>query len=236
MARAYDHAEHKFLKGFSLLTLGWSDGYSFIPVGFNMLSSAKESNRYQDMSEQIDHRTNGYKARLESMLPKPAAAILLIKRALEAGIRAEYVLMDTWFTTEPLIKEILQTGLNVIGIVKQLNQRYFYRGKAYTLPQLQKFIASGQAENTFGSLLVRTKGGITVKIVFVRNRNKRSECLYLLSTDCTSSEDEIIRLYRNRWSIECFCKASKSLMKLGSEFQYRSFDVIVSHTTIVFTR
>ena len=40
LARVYDHVEHKFQKGFTLLTLGWSDGYSFIPTGFNLLSSA----------------------------------------------------------------------------------------------------------------------------------------------------------------------------------------------------
>jgi len=50
-------------KGFTLLTLSWSDGYSFVPVGFNMLSSANKENRYQEISEQIDHRTNGYKSR-----------------------------------------------------------------------------------------------------------------------------------------------------------------------------
>ena len=33
-----------------------------------------------------------------------------------------------------------------------------------------------------------------------------------------------------------FFKASKSLMKLGAEFQSRSYDVMVSHATIVFTR
>ena len=42
LARVYDHVEHKFQKGFTLLTLGWSDGYSFIPTGFNMLSTAKK--------------------------------------------------------------------------------------------------------------------------------------------------------------------------------------------------
>ena len=61
LARVYDHVEHRFQKGFTLLTLGWSDGYSFIPVGFNLLSSAKKSNRYNEISENIDHRTNGYK-------------------------------------------------------------------------------------------------------------------------------------------------------------------------------
>ena len=70
----------------------------------------------------------------------------------------------------------------------------------------------------------------------MRNRNKRSECLYLLSTDCSLSNTEIVRIYGNRWSIECFFKASKSFLKLGTEFQSRSYDAIVSHTTIVFTR
>lgn len=236
LARVYDHVEHRFQKGFSLLTLGWSDGYSFVPVGFNLLSSASESNRYQEISDGIDHRSNGYKTRKESLLTKPEAAILLIRRALNAGIDADYVLIDTWFTTEPMLGSVLAEGLDVIGMVKQLKQRYIYRGQSYTLPELRKFVRFEGARNTFGSLCVTTKKGIPVKVVFVRNRSKKSECLYLLSTDCSLSDAEIVRIYGNRWAIECFFKASKSFLKLGTEFQSRSYDAMVSHTTIVFTR
>lgn len=144
--------------------------------------------------------------------------------------------MDTWFTTELMLKEIVKSGLDAIGMVKQLKQRYFYHGKAYTLPQLQKFMQHENAVNIYGSVQVTTKAGILVKIVFVRNRNRKSECLYLLSTDCSLTETEIVRIYGNRWSVECFFKARKSFMKLGTEFQSRNFDAIVSHTTIVFTR
>ena len=236
LARVYDHVEHKFRKGFTLLTLGWSDGYSFVPVGFNLLSSASKNNRYEEMSDNIDCRSNGYKARKESILSKTEASLLLIKRALEAGICADYVLMDTWFTTEPMIKAILGEGLEVIGMVKQLKQRYTYKGRHYTLSELQKFVRFNNVGNIFGSLCVTTKNGIPVKIVFVRNRNKKSECLYLLSTDCSLSDTEIVRIYGNRWSIECFFKASKSCLKLGTEFQSRNYDAMVSHTSIVFTR
>lgn len=228
--------EHRFQKGFSLLTLGWTDGYSFVPVAFNMMSSAKQSNRYQEMSANIDRRTNGYKFRKESMLPKTEAAIMMIKDALNIGIAADYVLMDTWFTTEPMIQSIMNLGLDVIGMVKQLKQRYHFNGKMYTLPELQKFVDYNGTANIFGSLRVTTKNGIPVKIVFVRNRNKKSECLSILSTDITLSDSEIVRIYGNRWSIECFFKASKSFLKLGSEFQCRSYSVMVSHTTIVFVR
>ena len=51
LARVYDHVTHKYQKGFTMLTLGWSDGYSFVPVGFNMLSSSKQANRYQEISD-----------------------------------------------------------------------------------------------------------------------------------------------------------------------------------------
>lgn len=139
-------------------------------------------------------------------MAKTDAAILMIKRALHAGIRADYLLMDTWFTTEPMIKSILSKGLDVIGMVKQLNQRYNYKGKAYTLPELQRFVRFDGAGNIFGSLCVTTKNGIPVKIVFVRNRNKKSECLYLLSTDCSLSDAEVVRIYGNRWSINVFSK------------------------------
>ena len=128
-------------------------------------------------------------------------------------------------------------GLDVIGMVKQLKQRYMFHGKDYTLEQLQKIAPCKSAKECFGSLVVYTKKHhIPVKIVFVRNRNKRSECLYILSTDIELSDAEIIRIYGNRWSIEVFFKASKSLFKLGKEVQSRSYNANICHTTIVFTR
>jgi hypothetical protein len=39
-----------------------------------------------------------------------------------------------------------------------------------------------------------------------------------------------------RWSIEPFHKVIKSLLKLGKEFEGRSYDMMISHTTIVFSR
>lgn len=46
LARVYDHVTRRFVRGFSMFTLGWSDGYSFVPINFVMLSSAKTENRY----------------------------------------------------------------------------------------------------------------------------------------------------------------------------------------------
>ena len=54
----------------------------------------------------------------------------------------------------------------------------FYHGKAYTLPELQKFVKNENATSIFGFLVVTVtaKNGIPVTLVFVLNRNKKSEC------------------------------------------------------------
>ena len=48
----------------------------------------------------------------------------LIRNALKAGIKASYVLMDTWFTNEPFIANILAEGLDVIGMLKDNNSNF----------------------------------------------------------------------------------------------------------------
>lgn len=94
-----------------------------------MMASAKESNRIVPANASIDKRSNGGKARKNAILQKPEAALQLIRNALNAGIKASYVLMDTWFTNEPFIANILAEGLDVIGMLKDNKQYYIYKGK-----------------------------------------------------------------------------------------------------------
>lgn len=57
----------------------------------------------------------------------------MIQRALSAGVEASYVLMDTWFIQQPLIKSIADQGDDVIGMVKATNQCYLLGDKHYDL-------------------------------------------------------------------------------------------------------
>lgn len=233
----YDHVIHKTVRGFNLLMLGWTDGYSFLPVAFNMLASAKEEKRINPANGSIDRRTNGMKARNDAVMKKPEAAAALIHSALEAGIQASCVLMDTWFTNEPFIHKVLGEGLDVIGMVKDNKQQYEYKGKLLSLRGLIQHTQIDPASSILGSITVSTKKyHIPVKLVFVRNRNKKGEYIVLLSTDCSLSASEIVRRYGNRWPIECCFKACKSLLKLGKEFHGVSYDLTVSSTALVLTR
>ncbi len=205
LSRVYDHVARKTVKGFNMLTLGWTDNYSFVPVAFNMMASADAGKRLVPASTNIDKRSSGYQNRQDAVLHKPQAAIKMIHDALLAGIRASYVLMDTWFTNEPFIREVVKEGIDVIGMLKDNKQRYFYKGKLYNLKQLSMLVNYNTPGNIFGSVCVKTgKYAIPVKLVFVRNRNKKSEYIIILTTDCSLPASEAVRIYGNRWSIEVF--------------------------------
>ncbi len=219
-----------------MLTLGWSDGFSFAPIDFVMLSSAKLANRFCEMKERLSKRTQGYKRRMEAFSRKPDAVAALLDRALQLGFAADFVLMDSWFTQAPLLRSLMAKGLHVIGMIKDMKQRYQVGNKRMSLKELHAGLPRSSKKELLGSILVRTDCGLPIKLVFVQNRNSRREWLAILSTDVALTDAEIVRIYGLRWSIETFFKFTKSYLKLGSEFQGRSFDMLISHTTIVFTR
>lgn len=236
LARFKDHATGTYYKGYRMMTMGWSDGHTFLPFDFSLLSSIKSG--LVEMSQEIDKRTSGYKRRLEALLPGPQVITAMLDRAIAAGLSASYVLMDSWFTHAPLIQQILDRGLHVIGMVKNDNKRYLVDGKRLSLKALYE--AAPKVDGNRNAVLrcIRTYlvPGIPVMVVFIRHRSKKNEWLAILSTDLTLTPQEIISTYKMRWDIEVFFKCTKSLLRLQKEFQGRSYDLLVSHTTIVFSR
>lgn len=236
LARVHDHTTGRFVRGYNMRTPGWSDGFSFAPIDFVMLSSPKLANRFCEIMEGFFKSSHGYKRRMEALTRKPDAVIALLEHALAPGFSADFVLMDSWFTQAPLLRELMSKGLHVIGMVKDMKQRYIMGDNRMTLQELYTKLPRNKKAKILGSLMVKTACGLPIKLVFVQNRNKRREWLVILSTDLELNDHEIVRIYGMRWSIETFFKFTKSFLKLGTEFQGRSFDMLISHTTIVFTR
>ena len=154
-----------------------------------------------NISSEIDKRSSGYKRRIEALIDKPTATLNLVKQTLSQGIAADYLLMDSWFTEAPLIKEVMNEGLDVIGMVKKTSKRFYqYKGKKFPLQTLithcnvnQKIFS--HQEGSLGSIQVKLNNGIPVKIVFIRHRKYKTEWLAILSTNTSLSDEEIIRIY-----------------------------------------
>lgn len=241
-ARIFNHVTGRMVKGFTHLLLSWNDGRSTIPVSFSVLSSANAKNRCTEADEKVDMRTCGGKRRKEAVLKKPQMVIELLKRAIKAGIYADYVLMDSWFTTEPMLRDLRELGLHCVGMVKQLRQRYFLNGQSHTLNTLRDMVIRQRRSecihnpDIIGSVCVTTKDGIEVRIVFVINRNKRSKTLSILSTDTRLSDDEIVRMYERRFSIEANFYNMKHHLQLTRETQCRCFDATVAYNALSIIR
>ena len=237
LAWIYDHNSGRNLKGFKLLTLGWSDGNSFLPLDFVLCSSTKEDKRLQGITKELDKRSCGYKRRVEAITKSTDHLEAMVKRAISFGIRADYVLMDSWFCF-PTILATLGKHLPVICMAKDMPTiLYQYKGKQVRLSKLYSLLRKrpGKAK-ILTSAVVETKEGQQVKIVFVRNRNKKRQWLGIVSTDITLPDEEIVRIYGKRWDIEVFFKMMKHYLNLERETQLRDYDGMVAHITIAMSR
>ncbi|GIO75358.1 hypothetical protein J27TS7_48720 [Paenibacillus dendritiformis] len=217
LARFKEHATGAYYKGFRMLTMGWSDGHTFLPIDFPLLSSSKSS--INGMSESIDKRTHGYKRRQESLLSAPAVSALMLDRALTAGATASYVLMYSWSTHAPLIGEVVARGLDVIGMVD--NKRFLIQGQKLSIQELYAVappVVSKKRSN-LRSIQTELPSGIPVRFVFVRHRSRKNEWLAILATDLTLTVEDFIRIYAIRWDIEVFFKCTKSLLRLRWNFK-----------------
>lgn len=241
LARVHDHNTGRYVRGFRMLTLGWSDGNSFVPMMLSMLSSAKEQNRLAPMRDGIDKRTNGYKRRQESMKKSTDVLVDMVALAMTAGTTARHLLFDSWFALPATIRRIKALGMHTICMLKDGNVKYELQGWPLTLKELYKSVRKRCGRAKVLAEVVVTIGNdeqgipVAAKIVFVRDRRSK-KWLALLSTDTALTAEEIIKLYGLRWDIETFFKMAKSFLNLAKEFQSRSFDALVAQATLVCCR
>ncbi len=240
LSRVYDHMTHKYVKGFKMLTLGWSDGATFLPVAFSLSSSRHNEKILCPANSHIDKRSAGYKKRAEATANITETLLNLLDSA--KGLPAKYLLFDSWFAFPKTIATVVKRKLEVICMLKSTPRiHYFYQGEWMDLEHIYKRITpagKGDIINSVKASIRESKKNpelISVKIVFVKDRRSKN-WLAVLSTDMSITDEEIIRIYGKRWDIEVFFKVVKSYLALAKEFQGRSYDMMVAHTTIVFMR
>lgn len=240
LAKAYDHVKHCYKFGFRMLTLGWSDGSTFLPVNSILLSTENKKNRINEAKE-VDKRTVGYKRRMLAVEKGTIAMLELLRSAKKAYIPAKYVLFDSWFSSPSSLHFVKEIGYDVIAMVKK-TPKMFFRYNGENMPMTSIYNKNkkqrGRSRYLLSVIVEVVKDGkiIPAKVVYVRNKNKRNEYLCLISTDVNLSEDEIIRTYGKRWDIEVFFKVCKSYLHLGKECRSISYDAMTAHTAIDFTR
>ena len=237
-SRVFDHTSMKYRKGYRLMTLGWTDGNTFLPINSCLLASSKEHNLIGPV-EQFDGRSLAAKRRKFAQMKGTEVMIELLRNAHSAGHSADYVLFDTWFSSPAQLIAVKNLGLDSIAMIKKSSRIYYeYEGEQLSIKKIFCICKKrrGRSKYLLSVNVMVGKEKIPAKIVCVRNKKNKKNWIAFICTNPELSEEEIIRIYGKRWQIEVFFKTCKSYLNLISECHSLTYDALTAHVAIVFTR
>ncbi len=142
LARVFDHDKQCYFKGFRALTLGWSDGNTFLPLHFALMSSRNVKNQL-GLFKSMDHRHRSLSAqrRSQAMRKMNDVALELVDDAIASGIKAKYVLFDSWYASPRMFSELVKRHLDGVGMLKKTKKVYFrYRGREMDVKTLYSIL------------------------------------------------------------------------------------------------
>ncbi|MDR0748465.1 MAG: transposase [Tannerellaceae bacterium] len=248
VSRVFDHVSGSCKLGFKLLLLAFFDGTSTIGCDFTLhrekgkkgdfgLSKEIRKKHYRKHTPQA---SAGHIRRKESDRSKIQMALSMLRRAWKHGLHASYVLMDSWFTSSEIIREIRKTGkgaMHVIGLVKVSNQKYAVKGRMLHTRQiiLVKERKESHYCRKYNSRYIKVKTFVDAHpvVLFFIRYGQQSRWHLLLSSDTSLNFVQVFELYQIRWNIEVLFKEAKQYLGLGN-CQSRDFDAQIADCTLTF--
>lgn len=238
-SRVFDHVSMKYRKGYRLMTLGWTDGNTFLPINSSLLASSKESNLIGPVSD-FDGRSLAARRRKLAQMKRTDVMIELLKKARSAGHKADYVLFDTWFANPAQLLAVKAIGLDTIAMIKKSSRiHYEYEGTQLSINKIFGICKKRRGRSKYllsVNVMIGKDQKIPAKVVCVRNKKNKKDWIAFICTNPNLSAEEIIRIYGKRWQIEVFFKTCKSFLQLATECHSLSYDALTAHVAIVFTR
>lgn len=233
----WSNKAHQCVGGINIVSLNYSDSYSTFQLDFAIATNKSRRKVANEFTHPVHHRSNAYIRRKETRYGKNQLAIQMLKRALDTGIDADYLLVDSWYAKPNFINEATKEGMDVIARIANNDRIWHFRGKQKTIDMLYtslsklKYAKSGQ----YGKIEYRYLDTITehktlgrVKLVFLRTKK---EMIVLISTDLSLSAEKIIDTYKKRWNIEQGYKDLREHFGLGKE-ENRLYEALIAKITL----
>lgn len=243
ISKIFNHVNKTCFFGYKLLVAGyWNDGL-LIPIDFSFHREFKDKKekKYGLSKKELK---NQKKTKRDSKLPvtkrfkelnekKTDVLVQMFKRIKQRKIEVDYILFDSWFTSISLISRLLKVGkVNIIGMYKY-NSKVEVGDNIFTIKQLRKQKLSLKRSRIYNLYYQNYTGiidDVQIKVFLIR-RGKRGKWHTIISTDTSLNFNQMMNIYKKRWSIEVFFKEAKQLLGLG-KCQSTNFDVQVAQTTI----
>jgi SRSO17 transposase len=119
----FDHTSGRHMMGQQVLTLGLSCDEGFVPLDSELFISQTKAIELHEPFE--DGRSIAAKRyRTAQKGTKPEMVNAMVKRTLNAGIMADYLLADAWFGTKAMIRLTQETALVPVLRMKKNNMKY----------------------------------------------------------------------------------------------------------------
>lgn len=246
VSRMFDHVTNRFALGFKLLTMGYWDGTSFVPLDFS-LHREKGNNKDKPFGLKKKEYKKQYRKKREkgsftdtrakeADTSKIERAIKMFWYAISQGLMVDYVLMDSWFTCEAFIKAVKQVKkqtVQLIGMYKVPKTKFGYKGDKLTHSQIRNKLGKAKRCRKLNLYYLEALvcfNGIEIKMFFSR-KGTNGKWRVFITTDTELSFIKMIEIYQIRWTIEVFFKESKQLLGLG-KCQSNDFDSQIADITI----
>lgn len=246
IGRVYDHVSKRHVIGFKMLAMAFWDGVSLIPLDFSFhrekgknllkpfgLKKKEIRNQHKTQRSKISF---GHLRFEELDTTKISSMLRMLKDAIRNGFIPDYVLTDSWFTCEELIKAVIgikKQKVHLIGMYKSATAKFEFNTKHINIAQIRSTLTKPKryrkANFYYHEVSVLYKG-VPLKLFFSRC-GTNGKWKTLLTTDTSLSFSKMIELYQTRWTIEVMFKECKQMLKLG-KCQSSAFGAHIAETTI----
>jgi hypothetical protein len=195
----YDHAHDRMVKGINFLTVLYHRHGVSLPVGFTLIAKTEYY---------IDKKDGKQKRR--SPVSKNEYYRCMLQQAVDNQIPFKYVLNDVWFASAENMRFVKHTLHKEFIMPVKANRKV-----ALSLAEKQqgRYVRVDMLElepNTGREVYLEGLDFplLLVKQVFV-NEDGSTGVQYLVSSDTTLPDDQVMTRYRTRWNVEPYHKSLK---------------------------
>jgi len=237
--KLWSNKDKKLLRGVNTVSLNYSDGISNFMLDFTLNFNNYMRVKLEDFTYKLNYRTNGYKRRAEGLIGKSQIALDMVRRAINSGIYADYLLVDSWYSKPIFIKEVRDMGLELISRLANNDKIWNFIGSQRTIAAIYRRFKKikkikigyyGKIRYTYFSAKVKHLSAGELKIVFIKTDEN---LIPIVSTNLNLSDEEIIEIYKRRWDIEQGYKELRAHFGFGKE-QNRIYEALIARITLSF--
>jgi hypothetical protein len=195
----WDNAQGRTVKGINFLTAFYQVGLVGLPVAFDLVSKTE---RY------LDAKTG--KAKRRSTISKNARYRMLLRVAVHNEVQFSYVLNDVWYASADNMKFVRLT-LKKHFVMPLKENRLVALSAADK--QHGRYVAVSTLDLPAGTTRQIWLEDVPFPVLLTKevftNADGSRGVRYLVTSDLTLTDDQIIQLYQRRWSVEVYHKSLK---------------------------